>query len=335
MIDRRAGLPAWLRLAAGLTLAMAFFLLGVRGLDWADLHAVLVDVRWPWLVAAWFTLPLTALLKTLRWRCLLVSPSQPLDLRRLGAIFVIGQFVNAAIPARLGELSRAYLVNRFLGQPLAAVLGSIALEKLLDGLVLLGLVALLAVQVILPPWFGAAATSFAVVLGCFLVLLLLALFQRERLMRWADRLPRKAAAFLRAGLEGLTVFMETKSILPACAYALAIWVAGATTNYLVFRALGMEAPLFAAVFLVVAYYLAVLIPGVPAQIGLFHYVTVLALGVYAIEREISMPYAIALHGLIYGTILLLGVIGLSGLSLDLRPLLRDLRSLAGQRERAE
>ena len=86
-------------------------------------------------------------------------------------------------------------------------------------------------------------------------------------------------------------------------------------------------PRSAALLLLVVHYLAVLIPGVPAQVGLFHYVTVLALEVYAVGPEQAMPYAVVLHGLVYGTIIAAGALAAPALSLDLGALPGRLRAL--------
>ena len=318
----------WLRVPIGIFLAVILLLLGFRGLDWGDLARAIANVRWLWLVVAWATLPLSAFLKTLRWECLLGPSPRPRNLRRLLAIFAVGQMVNAAVPARLGEVSRAYLLNRVTDQPFASVLGSIVLEKLVDGLALLALVALLALQVALPAWFGTAVVSFLIVIVLLLALVLLIFLQRARLIHWATRLPRGIGAFVQTGVEGLGVLRQRGTLVSATGHTLFVWLVGMSTNYLVFLALDIEPSLLGSMFLVVAYYLAVLIPGVPAQIGLFHYVTILVLGVFGLERELSMSYAIVLHGLIYGTIFLLGIVSLSWLSLDLGSLLGRLRLMA-------
>jgi len=295
-----------LRLLIGLVVAGGSLWLGLRGLDWQDFSGALAHVKWPWLVLAWLTIPVGTSVKALRWKCLLPSSnSQPRWLRLL-AILATGQLVNAVIP-------------------------TLVVEKALDGLALLSLTAVLALNIALPGWFGTAALSFGALFALLFLILFVVTFQRQRLLRWSTKLPQRLQRTASTGLDGLGVLRQRGVFLPAAFSTMLVWTLGFATNYSLFIALGIEPTALGCLLIIVVHYLAVLIPGVPGQVGLFHYTTVLALGVFGIPRELSMPYAVVLHALIYGTILVLGAISVSWLSLDLGALMEQLRALARKR----
>jgi len=320
-----------LRLLIGLVVAGGSLWLGLRGLDWQDFSGALAHVKWPWLVLAWLTIPVGTSVKALRWKCLLPSSnSQPRWLRLL-AILATGQLVNAVIPTRLGEVTRAYLASRASENTFALTLGTLVVEKALDGLALLSLTAVLALNIALPGWFGTAALSFGALFALLFLILFVVTFQRQRLLRWSTELPQRLQRTASTGLDGLGVLRQRGVFLPAAFSTMLVWTLGFATNYSLFIALGIEPTALGCLLIIVVHYLAVLIPGVPGQVGLFHYTTVLALGVFGIPRELSMPYAVVLHALIYGTILVLGAISVSWLSLDLGALMEQLRALARKR----
>ena len=322
------------RLVVGLIVGGGLLWVGSRGLDWRDFADLLADAKWTWLITSWLTVLLGTSVKALRWKWLLRrSDGQPTWLR-LVAILTTGQLVNAVVPWRLGELARAYLVSRASNNTFALTLGSLAVEKALDGLALLSLTAVLALNIVLPGWFGAAVLSFAAIFALIFILLFLVTFQRERLLRWSSRLPGYLCRFAKTGVESLSVLRGRGAFFPAALSTVLVWLLGFATNYCVFMALGLPPTMLGSLLLLVAHYLAVLIPGVPAQLGLFHYVTILALGVFDIGRELSMPYAIILHALIYGTIMVLGAMSVSWLSVDLGSLGSRLRAMSHELRRS-
>jgi len=312
---RRIG--ALVRAVVGLSVAGVLLWLASREVVWQDLRHVLSRTHWGWLAFTWLCVALALPIKGLRWRVLLGENGRDLTWPRLTAIFALGQLVNSVIPLRMGEVSRAYLAGRAENSNFALSLGTIVAEKALDGLALFSIVMSLALTLALPDWFGTAAVTYAVVLGAIFLVALGGLFFRARLQRLSRRLPQRLAGWASSGLDGLATLRRRGVLAPSALLTVCVWALGLVSNYSLFIALGLGPTVGGALLLLVVHYLAVLIPGVPAQVGLFHYVTVLALEVLALRPEQSMPYAVVLHGLIYGNMILFGVISAATLSAGL------------------
>jgi len=326
----RDHLWARVRPLVGLLAGGILLWLGLRTLSWQDFSRVMAQVRWPWLILSWLTIPAGTCVKALRWRLILRDGQEPPPWPRMMAALTVGQLVDAVVFSQVGELTRAYLVAKAADRPLATTLGTIIVEKVLDGLALLGVALALALNLALPPWFGRASLTFSIPFAALLIALALLTLGRDRLVRWCSRLPDKPRRLVTSGIEGLTVLRRPHTFIQAALSTSLVWLLGLVTNYCLFIALGIPPTASGALLLLAVHYLAVLIPGVPAQVGLFHYVTVLALGALGVGRELSMPYAIVLHALIYGTMILLGAAAASWLSLDLGVLAREWRK--GARE---
>ncbi len=89
-------------------------------------------------VVATVTFPVRAL----RWRLILRdADGRPFPLLALWHATTIGFMANNLLPARAGEVARAYVAARQLPVRFTTALGTIAVERVFDALVMLGLMA--------------------------------------------------------------------------------------------------------------------------------------------------------------------------------------------------
>ncbi len=169
-------------------LAIALILFIFRGID-IDPVETLRRMRQvdPWLyllafVAFYATFPL----RGLRWRLLLENAGFVLPAGRgswasvpaLTEYVGLSWFVNCIVPAKLGDAYRGYLLKRNGGVSFSRSFGTIFAERLLDMIVLFGLLVLSGWQV-----FGAqlpSATRYIFVLGLLLVGVIIAGRRRDR-----------------------------------------------------------------------------------------------------------------------------------------------------------
>jgi uncharacterized membrane protein YbhN (UPF0104 family) len=72
--------------------------------------------------------------------------------------------------------------------------------------------------------------------------------------------------------------------------------------------MGLDVPWTAAWFLLVVLQLGTRVPSLPANIGVFHYLVILALGLYTVNGTQALGYALVLHLLVFILPALLGVL---------------------------
>jgi hypothetical protein len=89
-----------------------------------------------------------------RWRYL-VTPLGEHDVRKIFRICAVGFTAIVILPLRLGEMVRPYLLSKESGVPMSAALGTAVVERVLDGLLITGLLVLS-----LATYTGDRATAF-------------------------------------------------------------------------------------------------------------------------------------------------------------------------------
>src|SRR5262249_11849207 len=90
---------------------------------------------WPYLAGYFALLAVTHFLRAYRWNHLLGPMGVTLPLGKLLAISSVGLMAILALPARLGELARPALLRKKGRVSASAVLGTVAVERVVDGLI--------------------------------------------------------------------------------------------------------------------------------------------------------------------------------------------------------
>lgn len=245
-------------------------------------------------------------LRAIRWGLLLtpVAPGAPYE-PRVAATF-IGFAANNLLPARVGEFARAYALSRLTAVTAPAAFGTLVVERLFDGLVLVGLLfAALAA-----PSFPAApgiATGAAVVTGIIAIVALsigfavarpdLARIIVDRVARLLpERMRMPFIQAMRSFAAGLLVLRNIRLFLASLALSIVLWAFLATSFLFGFRAFGIdEVPFIGAVFLQSLISLAVAVPASPGFFGPFEAAARIGLGFWDVAPERAVPFAIGYH----------------------------------------
>ena len=107
---------------------------------------------------------------------------------------------------------------------------------------------------------------------------------------------------------GLIVLASPSLVVTGLALSGVVWGLGAVTNYLLLRACGADIPLWANLLVLVSVYLATFLPAVPAQIGVFEYACILALGAGGLPADSALAFGLLLHVEVYAPPAVLGPI---------------------------
>ena len=304
-----------MRVVVGSIIGLIMLWLAFRGESPGALVAAIRQADPWWTTAALVSIALTLGFVTLRWRVLFGRPDGGAP--RLGPLFkalVLGQAVNIALPIRVGELVRVLLVYRTGGQTLERTFVTVAAERLMDTAMVALAAAWLALQVTFPPWLAGpvrAITIAGVIATALGVATMLA--------------GRRVSAFLRAKVEtrahqGLARFArrsatiigeaaqlrDPRTLGAALALSAVILLLSVSTNYLLFLAFRLTVPPVAALLVLLVLQVGSAPVSTPGNLGVFQYLTVLALGVYSVDRTTAVAYSVVLYVIAYGPKLVLG-----------------------------
>lgn len=300
----------------GMVLGLGLLALAARGID---LQAVERGVRQadPWWVGvALLTVLLTTAAKVGRWRGLFARRRR-LRCTSLARALIVGQLVNALLPARLGDIARFHTLGRDERVSQATVVGTIAAEKAFDVLFLLIAAGLTAVLTSLPLWLarslaGTAGLGAAVLAAAVAVPPGWVIGAGRRASQWlheglADRLTR----LLERGLAGLESLRRPRLAAGACAWSVVVWGLAASTNLALFRAFDLPLSVGAALLLLTLLHAGTAPPSAPGRLGVFHALTLLGLVSLGIDRAVGLAYAAVLHVVVYGPQIVLGALALA------------------------
>ena len=161
----------WLQLTVGIIVACLFLYVAVRNVDLAKAITALSSVQLhqmtPIIVLSFMIL----WLRVWRWQLMFPSSSRPSGIAVFRA-FAFGAFGNCVMPGRLGDLARAGIISRDVAaMGVSGALATVVVEKVMDGLAVLVLLAFALWFTPLPTWLirtGLVATAILAVALAFL-----------------------------------------------------------------------------------------------------------------------------------------------------------------------
>jgi uncharacterized protein (TIRG00374 family) len=323
-------------------------LLAAGLLVWFLRHANLADVwrqvqraRWDLLVAAFGVVLSTYWARAIRWRYLL-SPIGPTRFRTVFRTTVIGFAALGLLPARAGDVLRPYLLSRQEGLSLSSTFATIVIERVLDLIAVLSLLAVyLAVVADVSSMSPALLRSVIVsssTAGLLAVLLSVVLWliaaHPERiggLVQTADRVlghavAKRLARMARSFSGGLAVARRPRELWASVVWSFAIWLLHATEVWVATLAFGMVLP-FAGSFLLQALLVIGVAVPTPGGVGSYHEAYRFGMTTFfGASNANAIAAAIVVHAISFVPVVVLGLIYMAqdGLSLGrLKELARE------------
>jgi hypothetical protein len=330
--------------AIGVAISVILLWWTLRDVDFAELLGHLSRVNPLLMLGAVVAATIAFPLRTVRWRYLLQLEGKTLPFGPLWHATAIGFMASNLLPARAGEIARPYAAYRLTPVRFTTAAGTIALERVIDSVVLLAMLAGAATlggfsvdTQIAGVAFGDLIVIGAVVSLAALLACLLAVLRAERTLSLARRalnlvLPRRwtdTVVNLLDGLfEGLSVLREPKRFAAVLVWSLIVWGVNGFSFLLALWALQINVPDSAAYVLQGVIALSVAIPSSPGFFGPFEAATRVTFSAYGISATEAAAYAAAYHLTTFVPITALGLWSLSRADLRLGDIRRVRRNAA-------
>ncbi|MBX7118825.1 MAG: flippase-like domain-containing protein [Gemmatimonadaceae bacterium] len=267
----------------------------------------------PWLWLACATVA-TAIfpLRARRWQALLAPLAGRIPIRPLWHATAIGMMMNNVFPMRAGEVARAFVLSRERREvPFTAAFASLAVDRLFDGVIVIGLMLLATLDPRFPRdarvvgelGAGDVALTASLFLGAVLVGLYAFVLAPARMLTLAERVGGLASPRLGARLRvlaqgftgGLGVLRDPRLALEVTWWTLVHWLTNAAAFWLGFAALGIDAPFTTACFVQGIVALGVALPSSPGFFGLFEAAAAVGLKLYGIDPALAVSWGIGFH----------------------------------------
>lgn len=296
----------------GLAAFIVFFV--VRGLD-IDIDNVWQQMRnanLPLLLAAFLTYYFAILIRAFRWRRMLVQVG--IDDRhgyRLPGlagtfqILTLSLFANCVVPARLGDAYRSFLLKERSGASFGLGFGTILAERLIDVVVMVGVVVTAGVLVFGADVPGRAGQAFLLGVGVVVIGVVGALglwFFRERIER---AIPQRFTGHFQRLNKG--IFDILRKPLPFAGLGVVIWLLDGLRVYLVAESLGASLTIPEAVVVSMLSALVTIVPFTPAGLGVVEGFMVWLLPQFGVPQDTAVAIALIDRSITYLSLLAIGL----------------------------
>ncbi len=305
----------------GLALSAGFLYLALRGLGIGDIWEPLKSAQYWWLLPGVGVYFVGVWVRSWRWHYLL-RPVKSVSTPKIFPIVAIGYMGNNIYPARAGEILRAFVLKRKEDISVSASLATIVVERVFDGVVMLGFVFLnlpeLATLTGTSGFIGNIQTlaiwGAAAFLGVLAVFLAAAMFpaQAEKVITklikitLPEKFREKVSDIVQRFLNGLESLRSPREAIMVLLTSIVIWLLETGKYWFVMQAFDFQVSFFALMLMNGIVNLATTIPSAPGYVGTFDAPGIAVLTAYGVDQGVAAGYTLVLHAALWLPITLLG-----------------------------
>jgi hypothetical protein len=279
-------------------------------IDWSDAWSRIRHANVGLYLGALIVYQASFLVRSWRWKLLLRNAGEDRPTLPLVPILVVSFFVNCVVPAKMGDVYRAYLARLRQRVPVSRALGTIIAERLLDLVVLMGLLLIAGAitfrdraPAVLIPYLVVGVAVCAAGIAAILVM---RAGRGQRLLRLLPEAVFHRYESFRMGT--VASFRHLEVLIPLTAL---VWGMESARLALVVLALGDGGSLGPAQLLLIALVAALLttVPFLPGGLGLVEAGMVgVLVSVGGLGRNAALSIALLDRSISYGSVVVVGAV---------------------------
>ena len=320
--------------ALGIAISVLLLWWALRGVELAQVAQVLRQSNVALFVVATLVATTIYPLRALRWRYILWPVKERLRFGPLWRATAIGMMVNNVVPARAGEIARAFAVSR--EEPVVrfpAAIASLAIDRVLDAILIIALLIISMLDPAFPrdtviagqPIGRYVYVATAVAAAALVMLFLLAVFPQqfvgafERIVsKVAPHFVERLSRLLHSFADGLAVLRRPALLLRVLFWTTVHWLISGAAFWIGMKAVGIDAPYSAALFVQSLIAIGVAAPAAPGFFGIFEFFGTEGLAIYGVARGLAVSWAIGFHLLSFIPITVMGAVYFVRMGLSFR-----------------
>jgi len=323
---RARRIPKWLVPALGYLVSLGCLVWAFKDVDLREILDSLKSLHWGWVTVAVISDIGVYVFQAWRWNLLLRPVVRAPLMRSVQAIYV-GLFANEVLPLRPGELIRSYLQAHWSKLPFSVAFSSAMIERVFDGIWLMVAFMVTTAFVTLPKDVLVIARLLGIIVVWAALILALVLFRKHHAhaavskTRWGAR--------LQVLVEDLHLMGSSPSFYLAAFVSVFYLLIQVIPIYALMQGYGrLDLSIWPAMVLLVILRLGTAIPQAPGNLGAFQAVTILALGMFEVDKTTAAGYAVMVWAVITLPLLVAGFIALAITGTKLRELHRHAKAMA-------
>lgn len=291
----------------GTAISLLLITIVVRQIDAVSIGQALqqTSIFWVFIALAFYWAEI--LIRTLRWKCILISVDYTIRYSSISNSFCVSAAANNIFPFRLGDILRAHLVGIQRNISRYSLMGTIVLEKLIDVVAVL-LLTFWGAFGVLSQLGAMSKVGFAFLTGgvCIIVFAVIYSLSKNRFIS------NKLMMFFHERLghfkKGFSIFLNPKDLSLVVLETVLIWLFNTLAIWAIIKSLGVSLSVSEVLLLEGITGLAAAIPSAPAGIGTLQYVFLLTFGMMHLDKSVGVAASMLVQGVLLGSITLVGVL---------------------------
>jgi uncharacterized protein (TIRG00374 family) len=290
--ESRRRIPGWLPQVLGYAISAGCLIWVLHGFPLNELGPTLRSLDYRWVCLAVATDLAVYVAHGWRWTTLLAPIARVSFWRTVQAIY-IGLFANEVLPLRPGEVIRCYLLAHWSDLRLSLTFASLGVERIIDGVwIVAAFLVTASVKRGIPRdvTIGVQALSLLLLIGLGILFWIVMHKQHAHAVlsesRWS--------ATLRHIVEGLHLMGNPRTLGLTAAISLLYLALQILSYFALMRAYGLDLSFWVAGGVLTLVRLITVVPNAPGNLGLTNLAVVMALGLFAVEKNDAKTFSIIL-----------------------------------------
>ena len=278
-----------------------------------DIKRAISNSNFYYILIALLTTYITFILRSIRWKILLDSPSN-LKLNKYISTTHIGYFLNNILPFRAGDLGRAKLLSNHSNKiRFSFLLGSLVAEKIID----LWMIGFFSIYLIFFGFNDVLGLKFSIGILLLYIITSLIIFGNNSLV---NNIQNKFS-ITKNFVDGYLLVSKNK--LKLGIVSLLLWSSFVVYMVALLKSINIHLSFEQYIGITIITGIVTSLPIAPAAIGTYHLAVIYFLSLYGIGVEQSQTAAILLHSIFLLYTIILGYIYLSFEKVELKSLIDD------------
>jgi glycosyltransferase 2 family protein len=316
------GWKKWVSVIGAIVISGWFLWVTVHGINWARLLEILSGTKIGWVLVGSAAFTLSYAIKWWRWHLILKGLAPDIVPKQTLTPFFGGFALNNFLPLRAGEGYRVLSVSRNTGISKTSSLSTLMLDRIFDGLALVGCLAFAAPSTGSPDWVSQMLQIVTIIfLGGFALFFLLAhgshLYERAEVLSHRLHISPVFHMF-HSVVEALRIVKNPLNLILLATMSIIVWICEAVMYLTLAWSLSIPLTPVEALLILAVVNFGILIPSSPAYVGTFEFFTVRAMSLYAIGKYPALTFSLLIHTTQIILISLFGVVAWVGTNSTLK-----------------
>ena len=278
-----------------------------------DINRAISNSNFYYILIALLTTYITFILRSIRWKILLDSPSN-LKLNKYISTTHIGYFLNNILPFRAGDLGRAKLLSNHSNKiRFSFLLGSLVAEKIID----LWMIGFFSIYLIFFGFNDVLGLTFSLGILLLYIITSLIIFGNNSVINKI----KNQFSITKNFVDGYLLISKNK--LKLGIVSILLWCSFVVYMVALLKSINIHLSFEQYIGITIITGIVTSLPIAPAAIGTYHLAVIYFLSLYGIGIEQSQTAAILLHSIFLLYTIILGYIYLSFEKVELKSLIDD------------